>query len=342
MTHRHIGLRFLLLLLLGMPAGARAGVRAGDVPDLRFQSLDDVPIDVQDYRGRVVVIDFFASFCHVCDAEAAKKKALAEKYADAVTFIGVAADEAREPVDEFVKAKALTWPVTNDQQIVQALNFEQYSTAAILNPDGKVAWVGLSFELEKQLQGVLRRTPPVKVSPKVLQQTMATTQQAQKLMDEGNLREASRRLDAIPAPARRIGSVGKSLKALADAREKLALSVLEKAKADVLAEKFLPAIRAYQAIQTAVPKSEPARASATALAALRQNPNAASAFAQAEKESQADEALHAATKLLEYGRKPQAVTKLQDVLRQFGGTEAAVQAQATLNTLQSPATQPAL
>ncbi len=339
--HRHTGLRFLLLLLSMIPAAAVAGIKPGDVPDLRFQSLDEAPIDLQDHRGRVVVIDFFASFCHVCNAEAAKKKAIADKYADTVTFIGVAADETREPVDAFVKAKALPWPVTNDQQVVQALNFDQYSTVAILNPDGKVAWIGLSFELEKQLQGVLRGTPPIRVSPKVLEQAIATTQQARQLIDEGELLEASRRLDAIPAPARRIGLVSKSLKPLTEAREELARSLLEKAKADALAENFLPAVRAYQAIQTSVPRSEPARESAAALAALQQNPKTASAFAQAEREGQAAEALRAAAKLVELGRKPQAVTRLQDVLKRFAGTEAAAQAQAMLDALQPPATQPA-
>jgi thiol-disulfide isomerase/thioredoxin len=69
----------------------------------------------KDMIGKVVVIDFWATWCGPCVAEIPKMKALYEKYKDkGVVFIGVSLDatdkEGLEAVTAFTKAREIDWP----------------------------------------------------------------------------------------------------------------------------------------------------------------------------------------------------------------------------------------
>lgn len=83
-----------------------AGTFALSGPTLAGGSLD-----VKDHRGKVVLVDFWATWCIPCRAELPHVKEAYEKYHDqGFEVIGVSLDDSRDDLAEYVRDNKLTWP----------------------------------------------------------------------------------------------------------------------------------------------------------------------------------------------------------------------------------------
>jgi cytochrome c biogenesis protein CcmG/thiol:disulfide interchange protein DsbE len=85
---------FLLALLglvgWGLARAQRGQVHSGQAPDFTFATFDNQQVSLKDLRGKVVVLNFWASWCQPCRVEAAYLEKTWRKYKDrGVVFIGV-------------------------------------------------------------------------------------------------------------------------------------------------------------------------------------------------------------------------------------------------------------
>ena len=85
--------------------------------DLEFtDAIDGSTVSMKNLKGKVVVIDFWATWCGPCVAEMPKMKELYAKYRDqGVEFIGVSLDQPKEQggldsLKKFVKENGIEWP----------------------------------------------------------------------------------------------------------------------------------------------------------------------------------------------------------------------------------------
>ncbi len=90
----------LVTALLAPAGAARADV--GDRPALAGTFLDGTPFDIARDRGKVVVVDFWASWCTPCRAEMPVLDDFARAHAGNVVMIGVSEDRQ----DEMAKVRA--------------------------------------------------------------------------------------------------------------------------------------------------------------------------------------------------------------------------------------------
>ena len=108
-----IALLVLGLLAYALLARPSQPPGVGDpVPDFRLVALDGSPMNLSDYRGQVVVLNFFASWCAPCRQEAADLEQAWRTYQDAgVQFLGIGYKDAPSKAQTFLETFDVTYPV---------------------------------------------------------------------------------------------------------------------------------------------------------------------------------------------------------------------------------------
>lgn len=89
-------------------------VESGDKPlDMSFTAIDGTTVDLAKLRGKVVLVDFWASWCTPCVKEIPHLKELYDKYhTKGFEIIGITLDgkEAEETVNSIIESKKILWP----------------------------------------------------------------------------------------------------------------------------------------------------------------------------------------------------------------------------------------
>jgi thiol-disulfide isomerase/thioredoxin len=109
--------------------------------DWTVQSLDGQDFKMADAKGKVVFLNFWATWCPPCVAEMPSIQRLHEKLKDdGVVFICVSKEETSK-VSQFVKEKGLTFPIYTMRGAPPAI-FKTRGIPAtfILSPDGRIAF----------------------------------------------------------------------------------------------------------------------------------------------------------------------------------------------------------
>lgn len=145
---------FLSLFVLAavfFPKGvfAKRAAVGRPVPPFEAVLLDGKSIGASQLKGRVVLIDFWASWCDPCREEMPELNTLyRELKAKGVEIIGVSIDRDRENVDAFLKKHPVLFPVIHDKDKDIADDFKPRAmpTAFILDQEGVVRHVHLGYK----------------------------------------------------------------------------------------------------------------------------------------------------------------------------------------------------
>lgn len=84
-------------------------------PDFSVAGLDDAALTLSSFRGKPVLINFWATWCPPCRRELPALQAVYEKYGDQIGFMAVDVKESPTVVASFVQQLGLTFPIGFDE-----------------------------------------------------------------------------------------------------------------------------------------------------------------------------------------------------------------------------------
>jgi thiol-disulfide isomerase/thioredoxin len=135
-------------------------------PDVQLTLQDGSSFNLSDEIGRrVVILNFFATWCQPCRAEMPELTRYAKQHAnDPLVMIGIDAHEDPKLVNRFVSEVGVGFPVGIDSgSIIEAYGVKSYPTTVLIGVDGRVhlyettAIMNAEVALEARLQAELAR-----------------------------------------------------------------------------------------------------------------------------------------------------------------------------------------
>ncbi len=130
----NMGMRLLAAMLLLVAGAASAG-------SFSFEDLQGNRQRLQDYRGKWVLVNFWATWCPPCLEEIPDLIALHEAHRKSdLVVIGVALDSTKESVVEFVAKRKISYPIVfgNYDLAGQVGEVEALPTSYMYDPTGKL------------------------------------------------------------------------------------------------------------------------------------------------------------------------------------------------------------
>ena len=129
--------------------------------DLTFKAVDGSEVDLQKLRGKVVLIDFWATWCGPCMAELPNVIKAYEKYKEkGFEIIGISLDEDKADLARVLKTKKITWPQYFDGKgwenpYAKKYGIEGIPTMWLVNKAGMVTDTDATEELAEKIEKLL-------------------------------------------------------------------------------------------------------------------------------------------------------------------------------------------
>lgn len=153
----------VLLGGLALPAASHAVVQKGQAaPPIKVVSTSGQPITLGNYKGYVLVIDFFATWCPPCREAVPHLVNLNRKYGkQGLQILGLSLDEGDEGgVKDFITSKRINYPVALAGEDVQTdYGLRSLPTVFVINRKGVVAekFQGGSEETLKNMETLIKK-----------------------------------------------------------------------------------------------------------------------------------------------------------------------------------------
>jgi thiol-disulfide isomerase/thioredoxin len=146
-------------------AGTATGLSGTNMPahGWQLQDVDGKTVHSSDFKGKVVVLDFWATWCPPCKAEIPGLIALQNEYGkNGLVVVGISVDEGGATVvKKFAQQLGMNYPVVlADEKTTRAFGgIEAIPTTFIIDREGRIVIKHLGFtekeEFEKELKPLL-------------------------------------------------------------------------------------------------------------------------------------------------------------------------------------------
>jgi thiol-disulfide isomerase/thioredoxin len=146
------GIQHLQTFISAEPTGSNANVarkliakpsRAGEefAPDFSFKTAQGTAIDNRTVDGKVVVFDFWATWCPPCRASVPELRELSKQYsADKLVIVSISEDEKEAEWSDFISRKHMDWNQYHDLQgkIGETFGVHAFPTYIVMDKDGVI------------------------------------------------------------------------------------------------------------------------------------------------------------------------------------------------------------
>ena len=122
--------------------------RENFAPDFSFTSAQGEYISLEDLKGKVVMLDFWATWCGPCVASVPDIRNLYKRYADQpFVLIGISSDHDEGAWRQFTEKNKMVWPqyLDEDRRIQRLFNVRAFPTYVLIDYEGIVQMQSIGF-----------------------------------------------------------------------------------------------------------------------------------------------------------------------------------------------------
>jgi thiol-disulfide isomerase/thioredoxin len=139
---------FIIALLFGLTGALQAAdLKPADVitaaPELVLPDLQGKQHDLKDYKGQVVLVQFWATYCGPCRKEMPSMNKMAKKMGDVpFTILAVDMGESKEEVNQFVSEVKPEFTILMDEQGKSIADWRVFAAPSnfIIDPEGNIRY----------------------------------------------------------------------------------------------------------------------------------------------------------------------------------------------------------
>lgn len=150
-TIKKMSINKLLLLLLLLPtlALAKSSMVGKVAPNFNGLSFDGYSHRLDEFKGKVIMVNFWASWCGPCRQEMPPLEQLYQQYRGlGFVIVGVNVDEELEPAKKMLDKLGVTYPnvFDSDNNISKGYNVSAMPMTVIIDTRGKIRYVHYGFK----------------------------------------------------------------------------------------------------------------------------------------------------------------------------------------------------
>ncbi|HXI11248.1 MAG TPA: redoxin domain-containing protein [Thermoanaerobaculia bacterium] len=137
--------------------------REAYAPDFSITTSEGEHLTLEDLRGKVVVLDFWGTWCPPCVASVPSLRNLRKRYEKEPSFmlVGISSDPEEEPWRTFIAKNKMVWPQyrDRDRQIQRAFGVSAFPTYVVIDQEGIIRFrtSGTSWERSAHLSEEIKR-----------------------------------------------------------------------------------------------------------------------------------------------------------------------------------------
>lgn len=139
--------------------GTYDSLQVGSIaPDFSLSSTSDATVTLSTFRGKIVMVNFWASWCGPCRAEMPDVQRVSSKYAGDLIVLGVNDEDTLSTIRDFAQQFELTFPLLIDStgNVSAQYKIRAYPTTFFVDREGYIFHIAVGSMEQSMIEEVLR------------------------------------------------------------------------------------------------------------------------------------------------------------------------------------------